>query len=90
MSLASITSRADSRSPIPRTPRSFKEIANIKLKTRKISAFGMTRRRGIKAEDDPGMKALLEAKTPVVTIVGKSSEFQVRKSWPSRWKKIWR
>src|SRR5205085_6539212 len=41
-------------------------------------AFGMTRRRGIPAEDDPGMQALLEAQTPVVTFVGKSSEYQAK------------
>jgi 2-isopropylmalate synthase len=39
----------------------------------------MTRRRGIRADEDPGMRALLEAETPVVTIVGKSSPFQVEK-----------
>src|SRR5439155_8294307 len=39
----------------------------------------MTRRRGIKAEDDEGMKALLGAQTPVVTIVGKSSAFHATK-----------
>ena len=49
----------------------------MKLRHAKIAAFGMTRRRGIKAEEDPGMQALLEAQTPVVTLVGKSSEFQV-------------
>src|ERR1700722_11475421 len=63
----------------PKDAAFFKEIASIKLKTAKISAFGMTRRRGIKAEDDPGMQALLEAKTPVVTIVGKTSQYQVEK-----------
>jgi len=30
------------------------------------------------AQEDPGMRALLDAQTPVITIVGKSSEFQVR------------
>src|SRR6188474_2320985 len=54
----------------------FVEMQGIKLKHAKISAFGMTRRRGIKAEDDPGLKSLIEANTPVVTLVGKSSEFQ--------------
>ena len=52
---------------------------NVKEKTMvcaKISAFGMTRRKGIAAKDDPGLKSLLEAETPYVTIVGKSSVFQ--------------
>jgi 2-isopropylmalate synthase len=37
----------------------------------------MTRRRGMAAAEDPGMKALLEAGTSVVTIVGKTSAFHV-------------
>jgi 2-isopropylmalate synthase len=42
----------------------------------KISAFGMTRRKGIAAKDDVGLRSLLDANTPYVTIVGKSSAFQ--------------
>jgi 2-isopropylmalate synthase len=57
----------------------FQEIRGLKLSHAKVSAFGMTRRRGIKAEDDPNMKALLDAQTPVVTIVGKTSDYQLRK-----------
>ncbi|QOV90708.1 citramalate synthase [Humisphaera borealis] len=63
----------------PKDAAFFRDVRELKLKHAKVAAFGMTRRRGIKAEDDPGMKALLEAETPVVTIVGKSSEFQVTK-----------
>ena len=62
----------------PKDEQFFKDIRQMKLKNAKISAFGMTRRRGMKAEDDPGMRALLAAETPVVTIVGKSSEYQVK------------
>ncbi len=63
----------------PKDAAFFRDIASVKLQTAKISAFGMTRRRGMKAEDDPGMRALLEAQTPVVTIVGKTSQFHVEK-----------
>jgi 2-isopropylmalate synthase len=59
----------------PKDEAFFKDVRELKLKNAKVAAFGMTRRRGIKAEDDPGMKALLAAQTPVVTLVGKSSEF---------------
>lgn len=62
----------------PKDEQFFKDVRGLKLKNAKIAAFGMTRRRGIRAEDDPGMKALLAAETPVVTIVGKSSEYQVK------------
>src|SRR5580658_2010431 len=61
----------------PKDAAFFREIGGLGLKTAKISAFGMTRRRGMKAEDDPGMKALLEAQTPVITIVGKTIQSQV-------------
>src|SRR4051812_38766512 len=63
----------------PKDEAFFRDVRGLNLKNARISAFGMTRRRGIKAKDDPGMKALLDAQTPVVTIVGKSSEFQVTK-----------
>src|SRR5829696_5153897 len=56
----------------------FKEIPGLGLTHAKVSAFGMTRRRGMRAEDDPNMKALLDAQTPVVTFVGKTSDYQVR------------
>ena len=62
----------------PKDEAFFREIREIPLKNARISAFGMTRRRGLKAEDDPGMKALLAAQTPVVTLVGKSSEYHVK------------
>lgn len=62
----------------PKDAAFFKEIREQPLKYAKISAFGMTRRRGTRAQDDPGMQALLEANTPVVTLVGKSSEYQVK------------
>jgi 2-isopropylmalate synthase len=62
----------------PKDEAFFKEIREAKLKHAKVAAFGMTRRKGIKAEDDPGMTALLNAQTPVVTIVGKTSEHQVK------------
>jgi 2-isopropylmalate synthase len=62
----------------PKDAAFFRDVRGLKLKHAKISAFGMTRRKGIKAEDDPGMKSLLEAGTPVVTIVGKTSDFHVK------------
>ena len=62
----------------PKDEAFFRDIREVPLKHAKISAFGMTRRRGVKAEDDPGMKALLGANTSVVTLVGKSSEYQVK------------
>src|ERR671910_2870588 len=59
----------------PKDAEFFQRLAAEPLKNSRLCAFGMTRRRGMKAADDPGMKALLDAKTPVVTIVGKTSDF---------------
>ncbi|QGJ69451.1 Citramalate synthase [Planctomycetales bacterium 10988] len=53
----------------------FQRVHEMQLEHAKVCAFGMTRRRGMKAADDPGMKALLESKAPVMTIVGKTSDF---------------
>jgi 2-isopropylmalate synthase len=53
-------------------------MAGRKLAHARICAFGMTRRRGLSAAEDPGMRALLASQAPVVTLVGKTSEFHVR------------
>ncbi len=46
-------------------------------KRAKITAFGMTRRAGRSASNDPGLQDILNAKTPSVCIVGKSWDWQV-------------
>src|SRR5437868_459226 len=55
----------------------FREVRTLPLKHAKVAAFGMTRRKGAKPESDPGLKALLDAQTPVVTIVGKTWDLHV-------------
>jgi 2-isopropylmalate synthase len=55
----------------------FQRARELDLKNAKICAFGMTRRKGIKAEDDPGMQALLQSDASVCTIVGKTWDFHV-------------
>jgi 2-isopropylmalate synthase len=62
----------------PKDAAFFQDVKKLKLKHARIAAFGMTRRRGVRADEDGGLKALLEAETPVVTLVGKSSEFQAK------------
>ncbi|MHC5537323.1 citramalate synthase [Singulisphaera rosea] len=61
----------------PKDAAYFRAIRDLDLSHTRVSAFGMTRRKGISAEDDIGMKALVAAETPAVTIVGKSWDFQV-------------
>jgi 2-isopropylmalate synthase len=55
----------------------FRSVARLKLDHARIAAFGMTRRKAVAAESDQGLRTLLEAETPVITLVGKASEFQV-------------
>jgi len=57
----------------------FREIRKIKLQNAEIAAFGVTRKKNLKPEDDPCLTALLKARTPVVTIVGKAWDMQVKK-----------
>ncbi len=47
------------------------------LRRARLAAFGMTRRAGRSAENDPGLRALLVPSARVVTMVGKTWDFQV-------------
>jgi len=51
----------------------------MSLRHTRIAAFGMTRRPGRRAEDDENLRALLEAETPAVTVVGKSWDLHVHR-----------
>jgi 2-isopropylmalate synthase len=55
----------------------FQAVRELPLKHAKVVAFGMTRRKNAPPETDTCLKALLDAKTPVVTIVGKTWDFHV-------------
>jgi 2-isopropylmalate synthase len=61
----------------PKDSAYFRAVRELPLKNSKIAAFGMTRRRGVAAEDDGGMRALIAAQTPVVTLVGKTWDLHV-------------
>src|SRR3954453_14308739 len=56
----------------------FHAVARVPLRHARVAAFGMTRRKGVSPAEDTCLKALLDARTPVVTIVGKSWDMQVR------------
>ncbi len=56
----------------PKDMEFFKQAAARKWKSARIAAFSMTRRKAIAVENDSLMRQILEAETPVVTIVGKS------------------
>jgi 2-isopropylmalate synthase len=61
----------------PKDLRFFKRVQGAVFKTAKISAFGATRRPGVRPQEDPNLRALVEAGPPVVTIFGKSWDFHV-------------
>jgi 2-isopropylmalate synthase len=54
----------------------FQQVASLGLKRTKVCAFGMTRRKDAKAENDTGLKALVDSGAAVITLVGKASSFQ--------------
>jgi len=62
----------------PKDDEYFQRVQSLDLKHAQIAAFGNTRRANVDAADDPTLKALLDTNAPVVTLVGKSSEYQVR------------
>ena len=50
----------------------FTAARTMRWETARLAAFGSTRHRANKAQDDPNLQALVAAETPVVTIFGKS------------------
>jgi 2-isopropylmalate synthase len=61
----------------PKDAEYFRAVRDVPLKHAKVVAFGMTRRKNAPAETDTGLRALLDAGTPCVTIVGKTWDFHV-------------
>ncbi len=56
----------------------FERVAQKPPKNAVVCAFGMTRRKGARPEDDYGLARLLESQASILTIVGKASAFQAR------------
>lgn len=56
----------------PKDAAFFEEAARRTWRNAALAAFGMTRRGGVRVEDDAQVRQLLLAETPVVTIVGKT------------------
>jgi 2-isopropylmalate synthase len=56
----------------PKDMEFFQQAARRKWKHARVAAFSMTRRKGVAVEADDLMRQVLEAETPVATIVGKS------------------
>src|SRR6184192_7342 len=65
---------------LPKDTEFFARAADgeLALKNATLVAFGSTRKAGVPVEDDPQVRALVESRAPVVTLVAKSSVWHVR------------
>lgn len=61
----------------PKDAAYFEAAANLNLHHAKITAFGSTCRKNTAPDQDENIKALVDANTPVVTVVGKTSMMHV-------------
>ncbi|MBI5181123.1 MAG: citramalate synthase, partial [Nitrospirae bacterium] len=61
----------------PKDTEFFRDVKRIHLKNSKMVAFGSTRKANLKVSEDLNIKALLDAGTKAVTIVGKSWDLHV-------------
>src|SRR4029453_5702930 len=61
----------------PKDAEFFRRMGEASLVSAKIAAFGSTRRAGARCEEDANIRALGDAGTPVVTLVGKTSTLHV-------------
>lgn len=61
----------------PKDARFFERAAKMTWQNAKIAAFGSTTRKDTPPEEDANIQALLDAQTPVVTLVGKSWDLHV-------------
>lgn len=62
----------------PKDAEFFARAAQMNLGGAKLAAFGRTRQKHKTCEEDSNLQALLDAATPVVTMVGKSSDYHVK------------
>ena len=63
----------------PKEEALFQLLAGESFATSEIAAFGMTRRRNSKAEDDPALRLLADSFAPVCTLVGKTWSLHLEK-----------
>ena len=64
----------------PKDARFFREIRDYALRHAKIAAFGSTHHPHKKPEGDSNLAALIEARTPIITIFGKSWSVHVKEA----------
>jgi 2-isopropylmalate synthase len=62
----------------PKDMRFFELMKGETLTRARLAAFGSTRRKDVRCEDDANLQALLAAETPVVTLFGKTWDLHVK------------
>ena len=62
----------------PKDAEFFVRAQSLNLQHARLVAFGSTRKAGGDAATDANLRALLDARTPVVTLVGKAHDLHVR------------
>ena len=67
---------------LPKDTEIFARAADgeLVLKNAVLVAFGSTRKAGVRVEDDPQVRALLDSRAPVVTLVAKSDVWHVERA----------
>lgn len=63
---------------LPKDKAFFEEIRKVELKHAKVAAFGSTRHAKNKVNEDHNLLELINARTPVITIFGKSWDLHVK------------
>jgi 2-isopropylmalate synthase len=63
----------------PKEAELFETLAGEELEQAQICAFGMTRRKGVSAADDPGLHVLASCFAPICTLVGKTWALHLEK-----------
>jgi len=61
----------------PKDLEFFRLVHKLKLENSRLCAFGPTRKKGVRAEEDPNILSLLETETEVLVIFGKSWDLHV-------------
>jgi 2-isopropylmalate synthase len=61
----------------PKDAEFFARMKGVSLGRTQLCAFGSTRRKGVKPQDDASVQAMVAAATPIVTVVAKSWDFHV-------------
>src|ERR1700760_862697 len=63
----------------PKELELFELLAEETFESAQVAAFGMTRRRGVRAEEDPALRVLADCFAPVCTLVGKTWALHLEK-----------